>query len=263
MKLGLSTATFFGKALTEDTFDLIRKFNIDVCEVFMTTFSEYASEFGDILAERAGDIEVFSIHSLNLHYEPELINPIERTRKDAEKIYRMVLSNGQKLNAKSYTFHGPARLKNRKYTFNFQYLGNRIEELCKIANEYGINLSYENVHWAYFSVPEFFENLKQYSSDIKCTLDIKQAMQARLSYEDFLPVMKDRLNNVHISDFDSEGNLCVAGKGNVDYYKLFSMLRDIGYDGNVMLELYCQNYENYYELGQSLEYLADILAKIH
>jgi Sugar phosphate isomerases/epimerases len=263
MKLGISTATFFGKELTEDAFYIIRKMGIDVCEVFMTTFSEYEPEFGNLLAERAKGIEVYSIHSLNLHYEPELNNPAVRTRSDAEKIYRKVLENGKKLGAKSYTYHGGARLKNKVYTFDYKKLGNRLEELYAIAQEYGIELSYENVHWAFFSVPEFWQNLRLYSPNLKCTLDIKQAMQAKLDYTKFIPVMQGRLNNVHLSDYDANGALCVPGRGIVDYYKLFSMLRDFGYDGNMMLELYAQNYKNYSEITESIEYLQNILAKIH
>ncbi|MEG1612793.1 MAG: sugar phosphate isomerase/epimerase [Clostridia bacterium] len=262
MKLGISTATFFGKEVTENTFELIEALKVSCCEVFLTTFSEYLPSFGNLLKSKIGDTEVYSIHSLNLNYEPELLNTIPRTRNDGEAIYRMVLENGQKLNAKSYTFHGSARLKNRPYIFNYQTLGSRIDELYSIASEYDIALSYENVHWAYFSVPEFFKQLREFSPRIQCTLDIKQAMQAKLSYEDFLPVMQGRLNNVHLCDYDLNGALCAPGKGSVDFYKLFSMLRDIGYDGHLMVELYSQNYENYSELGDCIEYLLNILDKI-
>lgn len=262
MEIGISTATFFGRLVTEDTFDYIRSFGLRACEVFMTTFSEYTPEFGDLLKTRSEGLNVYSVHSLNLHYEPELNNITQRARDDAEVIYRMVLANGKKLNAKSYTYHGGARLKRKQYTFDYPKLGKRLEELYDIAQEYGIDFSYENVHWAFFNAPEFFNIIKPFAPRIKCTLDIKQAMQGGLSYKDFIPCMEGRLNNVHLSDYDDNGALCVPGKGKVDYHDLFSRLRDIGYDGPLMLELYSANYKNYGELGESVEYLKNELQKL-
>ena len=88
-------------------------------------------------------------------------------------------------------------------------------------------MSYETVHWAYFSYPEFFENLEKFSPSVKCTLDIKQVMQAGLNYRDFLPAMEGRINNVHLTDYDENGNILRPGKGIVDYYDLFSRLKGI------------------------------------
>lgn len=263
MELGISTATFFGKAFTEDTFDVIRSLGVGVCEVFMTTFCEYEPEFCDVMLKRKGDLRVHSVHSLNLHYEPELFNISERPRNDANKILRKVLETGRRLGADSYTFHGSARLKSRLYSIDYPKFGNKLNGVVATAAEYGIDLSYENVHWALFNTPAFFENLKAYCPNLKTTLDIKQAMQKGLSYRDFIPVMGDRLNNVHLSDFDADGVMHAPGKGEVDFYDLFTRLFDIGYSGPLMLELYANNYTDYSELGQSIDYLRNILDKIH
>lgn len=264
MEIGISTATYFGKVLTEDTFRYIKSAGVDVAEVFMTTFSEYTPEFGDILKKNAEDngVTVYSVHSANLNYEPGLNNPVQRAVDDAEYFYREVLANGLKLNAHSYTYHGSTRLKRRAYSFDFEKLGAKMEHLCDIADEYNINLSYETVHWAYFNSPDFFNSLKVFSPRLKCTMDIKQIMQAGKSFEEFMPCVEGRLNNVHLTDYDGNGNILRPGKGNVDYYKLFSMLRDVGYDGPLMVELYCGNYDNYAELSDSVDYLKNILEKV-
>lgn len=264
MEIGISTATYFGKILTENTFEQIKACGVDVCEVFMTTFSEYTPEFGDILKKNVADngLKVYSVHSANLNYEPGLNNPVQRAVDDAEFFYREVLATGRKLGAKSYTYHGSTRLKRRTYNFDFQKLGAVIEHLQDIAQEYGIDLSYETVHWAYFNSPDFFNSLKEYAPRVKCTLDIKQIMQSGLSYDEFMPCVKGRLNNVHLTDYDENGVIMRPGTGIVDYYRLFSMLRDIGYDGPLMVELYANNYNNFDELKDSVEYLKNILQKV-
>ena len=153
MEIGISTATYFAKLPTEDTFEYIKDAGANICEVFMDTFSEYTPEFGRLFKENSEKygVKVYSVHASNLNYEPNLNNPTKRARDDSEVFYRQVLANGRLLNAKSYTYHGGTRLKRRQYTFDFEKLGKRIEELCGIAKEYGIDMSYETVHWAYFS----------------------------------------------------------------------------------------------------------------
>lgn len=263
MEIAISTATFFGKSYTEDSLDLIKSLGLKTVEVFLTTFREYEPVFGDLLASRKGDLNVHSVHSLNLHYEPELFNNAERTREDAEAILNKVMSNGAKLGAKYYTFHGIARLKKRPYVVDYDIFARKLERVMAVTAKYGIELSYENVHWALFNTPEFFMNLRSCCPGVKATLDIKQAMQAGLSYKEFLPAVKGRLSTVHICDYDRGGNLTCPGKGSVDFRDLFESLLDIGYDGPVMLELYSNNYENYSELARSIEYLQKILYQIN
>lgn len=262
MRTGISTATYFGKLVTEDSFDQIRRAGVKTAEVFMNTFSEYTPEFGELLETRSRGLEIYSVHASNLNFEPNLTNPTERARADAEKIYRMVLSNGKRLGASSYTYHGGTRLKKRAYDFDFTKLGADMRRLCAVAGEYGIDLSYETVHWAYYNYPEFFGELRKHAPDLKCTLDIKQVMQSGRSYREFIPLMEGRLNNVHLTDFDDAGRILRPGKGTVDYADLFARLRDAGYDGPLMIELYCQNYESFDEVGESVSYLENILDKI-
>lgn len=81
MKVGISTATFFSKVLTEDSFSVIQRCGGECAEVFLTTRYEYEPSFGDLLAERKGDLEIYSVHALNTQFEPELFNSAERTRR--------------------------------------------------------------------------------------------------------------------------------------------------------------------------------------
>lgn len=259
MKLGISTATFFGKILTEDSFEIMEKMDAKICEVFLTTFFEYTSDFAAFLKTKAKNIKVHSIHSLNSQYEPELFNSVDRTRLDSEKVFKDVCIAGGILGANYYTFHGPARLKKKEYVFDYEVLGKRIEELCGITKSYGMELCYENVHWTFYSENGYFKNLKKYSPSLKACLDIKQAMQSKIDYKLFIEEMGDDLKTVHLCDYDANGKLCIPGRGIFDFKELFKILKHNGFTGALLLELYSGDYKSLEEVEKGFNYLQELL----
>lgn len=258
MKVGISTATFFTKLLTEDTFSVIQRLKGECCEVFLTTFSEYEDEFVDLLVERLNGLNVYSVHALNTTFEPQLFNTAERTRADAEKTFRKVCKAGQRLGAKVYTFHGPSRLKKNTY-YDPEKIGRKMYELGKIAEEYGIKLCFETVHWAAVNSPDFFLKMKEFCPNVGGVLDIKQCRQSGYDLYEYIDVMKDRLENVHLSDVDENDNICMVGKGVFDFDKLIKKLKEVGYDGPLIIEQYSKNYDSLEEVGESVKYLKNIL----
>lgn len=261
MELGISTASFFLRANTEETFDLMRELGISLCEVFLTTFSEYETDFARLVNKNKGEIQVHSVHAYNTAFEPQLYNLAERTRADGESYYKKVLECAEIFGAKFYTFHGQSRLK-KTSKMNMQWVGNRTEELWQIAKDYGIELCFENVHWAHFNSPQFFLELLPYSPNIKACLDIKQAMQSNIDWLEYLKVMGNRLKTVHISDYDANGNTCLVGEGIFDFETFFKTLQDYGFDDAVLIEQYSRDYRDMQHLGQGIEYIANILAKL-
>ncbi len=261
MKVGVSTATFFSKLLTEDTFSVIKLCGGELAEVFLTTFYEYQPSFGKILKERLDGVEVFSIHSLNTTFEPQLFNVVPRTRDDAEKTFRDVLEVGRIIGAKYYTFHGGTRLK-KTTVINEEFAGKRLQELAEIAQEYGIRLCLETVHWAMFNSPEFFSNIKQYCPDLGAVLDIKQARQSDRDWREYLDAIGDRLCNVHITDV-KDGKIVMVGQGDFPFEELVTRLKNNNYQGPLMVEQYAKNYSDFSEIKQSVEYTKKIIGGIY
>lgn len=257
MEIGISTASLFGRYFTEETFEPMREIGAKVAEVFFATHSEYTNDFANIVNEKRGDIKIHSIHALTTQFEPDIFNLNPRTRKDAEAIARNVLSAGNVIGAKYYTFHGAALLKRTKYRYDYDFLSERVNNLINICKEYGIELCYENVHWAHFSHPEFFENLKDRCPSLKTCLDIKQAKQSGIDYTEFLNVMGDRLRTVHLCDYLDDGELAIPGRGVFDFVTLFKRLRDAGFNGACLVEVYTKNYKELSELKDSYEYILE------
>lgn len=254
MDIGVSTASYFGKLLTEEAFDILNQNKIPVCEAFLTTFSEYEPKFIEELRRRQKNLEVYSVHALTSNFEPQLYNRADRTYQDALEIFDKVASAGQMLGARVYTFHGGFALK-RNTKYDIEFVGKRTKELSDRAKAQGIVLAYENVHWAYYSFPEYITELIKYAPDIHTCLDIKQAMQSGYGYADFLDKMKGRLANVHLCDYDDDGRLSVCGKGKVDFYELFCRLIDSGYDKVCLMEVYSKDYASFEEVTAGYEYL--------
>lgn len=258
MQVGISTATFFLKELTEDSFSVIQHCGGETCEVFLTTYSEYEPSFGELLAVRKGNVSIYSIHANTAQFEPQLFNGAARTRADAEVMFRRVLSVGQQIGAKVYTFHGPSRIKVTAH-LDPAVVGRRMRELGEIANEYGITLCLENVHWATFNSPDFYAEMNKYSDGCGSVLDIKQARQSGCDWREYLSVMGGTLKNVHVSDVDEDGNIVMVGKGVFPFRELISRLADIGYSGPLIVEQYARNYSDYAEIAQSVEYLKNLI----
>ncbi len=262
MEVGASTACLFTKAYNEDAIDIYNQYGISVVEVFLATFSEYEQAFVDELKRRQGSLRVHSVHTLNQQFEPELFSKSPRAKADAEAIFDKICYAMKTLGAKYYTFHGPARLKRLPYNINCEKFGSRLTELNqRILEKVGFGeLAYENVHWAYYNSPEFFEQLKPFTN-VKTCLDIKQAMQSHISCYDYIDGMGDRLKNVHLCDFDADGKLKLCGEGIFDFVTLFKYLDDKGYDGPLMLEVYPESYSGMDDLMRSFEFVKNCLYK--
>ena len=258
MKVGISTATFFSKVLTEDSFSVIQRCGGECAEVFLTTRYEYEPSFADLLKERKGELEIYSVHALNTQFEPELFNSVLRTRADAEELYRKVLAVAEKLGAHYYTFHGRMRLK-RNMVISPEAVGRRMRELGEIAEGYGVKLCFENVHWAMFNSPEFFAEAKEYCPNVGAVLDIKQARQSGRDWREYVAVMADRLTNVHVSDCDEAGGIKLIGRGTFPFGELVRTLKEGDYDGPLMIEQYADNYGDISEIAGAVEYLKNII----
>lgn len=267
MQIGVSTATYFTRKFTEEALVPIARLGADVCEVFFATHSEYTEEFGRIInarldeARRFAPLKVHSVHALTNQFEPELFSLNSRAYADAMDTFTAVCKVARVIGATHYTFHGATMLKRTTYNYNYPLIAERVNILCEKAREYGVEFCYENVHWAYFCNPQYFATLRDMCPDLGCVLDIKQAMQSRIDYEDYLKVMQGRLATVHLCDYTEDGRLAIPGRGVFDFVTLFKKLRDYGYDGVCLMEVYAKDYKDDSDLQESFDYLRECLIK--
>ena len=262
MQIGISTATLFGRQNTEGALKLFNTLGVNVCEVFLESFSEYNKKFGKILKKDKGAVEVHSIHTLTTQFEPQLYSLNLRAQEDSFILLDKTMQCAKQIGAKYYTFHGGARFKKTPININFDRVGKITQDIISVCAKYGVELAYENVHWCYYNYVGFFSELIKRVPNLKATLDIKQARQSGVEYKDFINEMSDKIVTVHLSDVGEDGKMCLPGKGVTDFKDLFSRLKDVGFNGAMLIEAYQNDFTELEELLASLEFIKETAYKI-
>ena len=264
MQTGVSTASLFQRKNNEDALPLLENLGVKTVEVFLTSFSEYGYPFADLLKSRKGSLRVNSVHDLNTQFEPQLFNAHPRVKVDAYAWLEKVLDSANALQASYYTFHGTARIKRaarREGADNFPKMIEGFDELLHFCQRHGTRLCLENVEWASYNRPGVFAKLSKELPDLLGVLDIKQARISEYPYEEYLKEMGSRLAYAHVSDINQNGKICLPGKGTFDFDTLITRLKDVGFDGALLIEVYNGDYGEFSELKTSCEYLNELLYK--
>ncbi len=262
MEIGISTASLFKRQFNEDAVSTLNNIDARVCEVFLGTYSEYTEDFANLLKERKGDLKVHSIHTLNTHFEPQLFSQSERALKDAYDIFENCLKVANILGAKFYTLHGIARFKKNILYNEYEKIAKMMGNVKDFAKSRGIELCLENVEWAYYNHVGFYKEISKYLSGLKTCLDVKQARISGDSYKDYINEMGDSIKTVHLSDVDENGKIRLPGKGTFDFEDLFKRLNGVGFDGEMLIEVYSGDYGEISEFNESLNYLRELKYKI-
>ena len=264
MKVGVSTASLFQRKTNEDALPLLNDLGVTCAEVFLTTFSEYDEEFGKLLAEKKGNIDVHSVHVLNTQFEPQLFASNERVKKDAFYWLSKVMEAGKELGAKYYTFHGTARIKRSARSGqydDFTSICKNFQEIYEFCQSYGLKLCLENVEWATYNRLGVFNQIRSCVPSIGGVLDVKQARISGVDYRDYLTEMGANLTHVHLSDVDEMGKIRLPGQGVFNFGETIDRLKDVGFDGALIIEVYKDDYSDLSEIKNSVDYLNELLYK--
>ena len=258
MRLGLSSAAFYGRLETEDAASRLTDFPVDVCEIFLETRSEYSKEFGLLVKEKLCGLPCRAIHAKGTQFEGDLFGASPRQRQDAFQMLEGVLDCGKALGAGVYVFHGQPDYRGGLHPGRVSRLGETVARIVKMAGERGMRLAWENVSWCALKRPEDAAYLMEACPELSFVLDIKQAVQVGEDPFAFLPVLDDRLVHVHVLDFDPAGKLCLPGRGVFDFARLKRELDAIRYRGDVILEPYSAQAEDERALFKSIDFLRGV-----
>ena len=259
---GVSTSSLFLREMNEYALTVLNALGVRSTEIFLTTFSEYTEEFARLLLSRRGELKVNSVHLLNTQFEPQLFGSHPRAKKDAFEILHRAMASAHIFGAERYTFHSLTRLKRNSSPLNYDSLGENFNEIIAACAEHGVKLCLENVHWALYNEPDIFSRLKCRCPDLQGVLDVKQARLSGYPYQMYVKDMEGSISHVHLSDVDGRGKICLPGQGRFDFEECLRRLKDAGFDGALLIEVYPKDYGDYAELKRSCDYLDEIIEKI-
>jgi sugar phosphate isomerase/epimerase len=259
MDIGLSSACFYPNVHTENSIGKMKELGFNLGEIFLNTWSEYTEDFIRVLLEKKQQYKfnVNSVHAFSSSFEPFLFDKYDRRRGDMFKQFKSVCKAARVLGASCYTFHG------MRYT-DFKELDSKFvvdiyNELAYIALEMDVKLAQENVSWCMSSDIEFLTLISE-----KCkypvynTLDLKQAYKTNVPLEDYIKIMGSNIVNLHINDRDENSPCLMPGKGNLNYKDISCKLKNVGYSGKGIIEVYSNNYTSYEQLTIAKDFVSKI-----
>jgi len=260
MRLGLSTAAFYGRYETEEAAVHIAQLPIDCAEVFLQSASEYDVSFSMQVRNNLQGIACTSIHPLGNHENFMAQRPL-RQKTDAFDTFRRILDAGAALGAKTYVYHGRHTPQLTALKWNMEWNAEALVPMCEEAQKRGMVIGWENVFWCQLTEPSRVLEAKKLLPQVYFTMDIKQAMRSGCDPAQFVRAMGDKLCNVHVCDWDENGKLCLPGEGMFDFERFFLALREVRYDGPVILEPYLKIIQSEEALLKALRFLKDKMCK--
>lgn len=258
MRLGLSSASFYGRLETEDGAAHVRDFPVDACEVFLETYSEYTADFGRTVRQRLGELHCTSVHPKGTQFEPDLFGRSQRQAEDALRLFAGVCEAGAALGAPYYVFHGPGNARNPVPPDRINALEERFGRMQEAASRCGVRILWENVSWCSVRSVEHVQAARRLLPGIGFVLDVKQALRGGEDPLRLMEAMGEDLCHVHVLDWDGAAE-CLPGEGVTDWPLFFRRLRSIGYDGAVILEPYERQARDEEALRRSLLYLRSLM----
>lgn len=254
MSVGISTACFY-PAATEEALRCVAEAGAKVTEVFFNSPSELEPVFLRRLSSIASDngIRIRSLHPFTSFAEGYILfSQYVRRFDDYREFYKKYYAAASAIGAKVVVLHGaklPMNIGTDEYA-------ERLGLLVSDAREQGIILAQENVVHHNGQTPEFMNELKsRLGSDFHMVLDIKQAYLAGINSIEFFREFSDNICHIHLSDHDESHKCIPPFDGTFDFAALFSLLKNSGYSGDCVIELYRSGFERTEQLTDSMRRL--------
>ena len=257
MRIGLSSAAFYGRGETEDQAAMLQDYPAQSCEVFLQTQSEYSAAFGCLVRERLGGLPCQSVHPKGTQFEQDLFGRSRRQVEDSMRLFTGVCEAGEALGARYYVFHGPFGVHAPLLPERIHALQPTMARMQAIAAAHGLEVLWENVHWCAVKNPRDVRAVRELLPEMGFVLDVKQAWHGGVDPFDMLEAMGEKLRHVHVLDWTAEGELCLPGQGCMDWRRFMAELRKLGFTGDVMLEPYERHTRDSVQVCRSLEMLVE------
>jgi len=266
MEIGISSASFYPLE-TEFAVSELIKLGFRKTELFLNSESEFEFEYCQKLRSTldAAGVSVVSVHAYTAAVEGiYFFGDYPRRTADSIEAYRKYFRAAEILGAKYFTFHGDRTLTGGRSVHQTP-IERHSEVLFRLANaakEHGILIAQENVSWCTSADPAYIRGLRENLGDvIGYTLDLKQARRANIPWQAYADAMGDRIVNLHISDVKGDKTSLLPGCGDFDYIEFYRFLKKFGYKGDSIIEVYREDYNQFFELVDAKRYVESVFGE--
>lgn len=261
MRCGISSASFFPLD-SLSSLEILVEAKVPVAELFLNTFSELEESYIDKVEKiiNGGETELVSFHPFTGPLEGFFFAIDYPGRmQDGLKLYRRYFEICQRLGIGKFVFHGD--YETNAPLFSMRQYTEKILQLVEEARKYGVTLCHENVAYCRLNSPDI---IRQYSSamgeEAAFVMDLKQMRRnGENGYTEMLAAMGTALKHVHISDF-KDGSVCLPpGSGDMNFAEFIGQLKKAGYNGDLIIELYSDNYSTTEELIKAMKHIQALI----
>lgn len=247
MSIGISTASFYPLE-TEDAIAFLSENNIPCTEIFFNSGRELKDSFIDYIIEIIKDspIRISALHPMLSFGEPYMVfSEYIRRFEESEETFKRYYEIAARLGAKFINLHGDrptGKLHVEEYCERFKILAD-------LGKEFGITLCQENVNGYRSADPEFLADMVSLlGDDANFTLDIKQSIRAGYTVPEIMEAMDYKIRHVHISDHSPAADCLLPTRGNFNFKNLITDLKNHGYNGDYVIEVYRNAYKEQNEI---------------
>lgn len=220
-------------------------------EVFFNSFSELRGPLLEAIRRerQAYGVRVVSVHPFTSGTEPYfLFSAYERRFRDTMDYYKRYFEAANVLGANILVMHGAkagASIPEEAYF-------DRFGELVRLGQAHGVTVAQENVVQFASESAGFLARMRTaLGDDFHMVLDIKQAVRSGLDPLALARQFAGEIVHVHVSDHLPGRDCLPPGEGAFDFAALFRLLRQSGYPGSILIELYAGNFQDDAQLLRS------------
>jgi len=252
MRIGISTSCYYPQP-TEEALAILAGAGAPALEVFFNTSSElepgYLRQLRR-LADEAG-APIVSVHPYTSGMEGLLFfSEYSRRFEDAREYYKRYYRAANLLGAGLLVFHGAFRHQ----TIEVEEYARRLDILDADARAAGLRIGQENVDRNRSRDPDFMAQLHRLLPAQRFVLDLKQAVRAECDPLEMARAMGGGITHLHLSDHTADQDCLPPGQGSFDFGALFRQLKEQGFAGTAVVELYRQNFGRQSDLDRGVAF---------
>ncbi len=170
-------------------------------------------------------------------------SPVERVRRAAVEEVAASLPVFMEVGAPKVNVHITKGIGAFGHASTIQQNGKSFAELAELAEPHGIQIMVEHSPDQGISTDDI-RTILEYDPRLGFHLDVGHAFVGGDRLEGLLKALSSRLAHVHMSDNKGRGDDHLPlGAGRINWSKVIRLLKEVGYDGTVTLEVFSDDRE--------------------